>query len=176
MPIRPRLVKFGVDRTYFARYGVRAWMWWFHKGAMVLKVSERFVTGAHSQAFSKLYGRVWNMPSLPALAIGSPEGGKPHADSGEWGVSYPTLFGYLTDPSWPDGRKRQPGKLFVNVQRGRWVLTLKDTDLGYLCSVEVDLPEDLLPAMEAILRGPNPPWQPDPWHKPRAQGRAKKAT
>lgn len=88
---------------------------------------------------------------------------EPLASGGEWAVKFPRLTSYLVDSTFTDGSPRQCGKLFIAVDKGKWVVCLKEPNQGIMLEVVVDEPQHALTALEAALNLPKPPWRHDPW-------------
>jgi len=103
------------------------------------------------------------MPIRPASPTGNGGPLPPHANPGKWALACPNLAGYLTDPTWPDGAPRVASRLFITPVNGNWEYTLKEPGTGLLLVVVVEDPDQGLPALEALLSCPNPPWRADPW-------------
>lgn len=94
---------------------------------------------------------------------------EPLADGGEWATRFPKLTAYLVDSTFTDGSPRQCGKLFIAVDKGKWVACLKEPNQGIMLEVVVDQPQHALTALEAALANPKPPWRHDPWARKQGQ-------
>lgn len=114
------------------------------------------------------------MPKMPMF--NGPDGGLPPipaADPGVWAEEYPTLAGWLTDLTWDDGKTRQPARLMIDLDGNAWRLTLKEPNLCLQVSVTTTTPEQLLSAMELLLRSKTVPWVVDKWAQERATKKRK---
>ena len=88
---------------------------------------------------------------------------EPLADGGQWSIQFPKLTSYLVDCNFSDGSTREPSKVFFRVERGKWVACLKEPNQGIQLEVAVDLPTEMMTALEAALSLLKPPWRHDPY-------------
>lgn len=97
----------------------------------------------------------------------------PLAEGGEWAVKFPLLTSYLIDCQFNDGSPRETSKVFFRVERGKWVVILKEPNQGVMLEVAVDLPSEMFTALEAALRLERPPWRHDPYARslPKKKGK-----
>jgi hypothetical protein len=111
------------------------------------------------------------MPAKPVLPDAREQTWDKLAADGTWREKYPKLLAMLTDPVWDDGSPRSPCKLFINVERGSWVITLKEVNQGVVLDASVQTPDEMVPALEALLCLARVPWKHDPWAKAKGKGK-----
>lgn len=90
----------------------------------------------------------------------------PHADLTELLERWPTLAGWLSDPTFDDGTLRQSGWFGVSCRDGLITALLKDGGEGICIQLSAPSPLRLLDLMEHSLLSPDAPWR----HDPKAQG------
>lgn len=124
---------------------------------------------SHGDGVAALLKKGKRMAKRPS-AVG-PEGLQmpAHATPGKWITLYPTLSSYLCDPTWEDGKLRQPARIFVTPVKGEWEFTLKEPNLGVLLTIITELPDQGFEMLEAALNSPAPPWRPDQWAKKQSR-------
>lgn len=93
---------------------------------------------------------------------------EPLAHGGQWAAELPQLTAFMVDCNYDDGAPRKGGRLFISVERGSWVVVLKDQNQGLQLEIAVEKPEQMLHALEAALSSPSAPWRIDQWAKSRS--------
>lgn len=154
--------------------GRRAWRWryWpasvellaysYHFGCLSRQVRELLDLDGRARMAARVEMGKEGLPELEPLASG-----------GDWANKFPKLVSYLVDPLFTDGSPRQPSKLFVAVDKGKWVWCLKEPNQGIMLEVVVEQPEHGPTALEAALNLVRPPWRHDPWARKANAKRAK---
>lgn len=153
-------------RDVIAVGAVRAWRWRLWPRSVELKGTMK-VAGLGPAAvylMLKAMGDADVAKKVVVSSAGLPNN-EPLADGGTWLSTMPELVSHLVDPTYDDQTPRKTSRLFVVVERGQWVATLKDLNQGLILEVTVDKPEQLFPALEALLKSDRPPWRVDPWAK-----------
>lgn len=153
---------------------VRAWRWRYWPSSVELKATMRYSgMSPRDVAFMLLgLGESHMARKVEVTKQGLPNL-EPLADGGVWRKELPELTSHLVDPTYDDQSPRKVGKLFLQVERGMWVVTLKDMNQGLILEVTVERPEQAMQALEAALKQPQPPWRVDPWARPQANRRKK---
>ena len=151
-----------------------AWMWRMSLGRVELL---RWVSGVYPSAramLDRLMSEDARMPERPT-ALASDDGGLvPHADGGAWKKSYPHLVEWMTASSWPDRSPRRGCLLMISARGGQWRGTLKEYEAGVELEVVVAHPEQVIPALDALLGKPQPPWRACPDSKGPPKGGRRK--
>lgn len=88
------------------------------------------------------------------------------AKKGVWAKSMPHLAEFLTATRYEDGEPRQLGRITMGVWGQMWQITLRDPDSREMIRLEVETPDQLLVAAEAVLAADEQPWVWDPHSKP----------
>lgn len=161
-------------KGYFDSYvvgRVRAWWWRYWPDRCQLMASCKI--GKCSPADAVLLLLAVERSIVAKRISMSPAGlpsKEPLALRGFWEKELPELASFMVDSHYDDGSPRQAGKLFIAIQNGMWVATLKDPNQGLELSVMVVAPEQIMQALDAALSSTAPPWRVDQW----AAGRSKK--
>lgn len=144
--------------------GRRAWLWryWpartelvasvYHRGLPWVLVRDLLFQEERRQVAERVKVSAQGLPDIEPLAEG-----------GEWATKYPKLTSYLVDCTFTDGSVRLPSKLFIRVERGKWVVELKEPNQGLKLEVVTQLPSEMMTALEAALSDAKPPWRVDQW-------------
>jgi len=109
------------------------------------------------------------MKRLPKPGVGRPV--QPFADATELLEKWPTLAGWLTDPTYEDGSPRIGGWAAINCRDGVWTALMKDQSEGLCIVVSAPSPLRLLDLMEHALTSPEAPWRLD---LPKGEGKPRK--
>lgn len=100
---------------------------------------------------------------------------KPTVDAGSTGVppyhftdpkvqkAYPKLFEAMASSVYDDGSKKGPGMLIIKPRARGLSVTLKVENSGLMLRTEGETWEEMMSALEALLRADTPPWEEDPY-------------
>lgn len=91
---------------------------------------------------------------------------------GELLKPFPELWQFLTAHSFPDGQKRQTGRLSLSCGSDGLKMTLNDDETGEYCTKVGNSLDDLLLEFEAGLEPPTLPWRPSQY----SDGKRKKSS
>jgi len=169
-----RPVGCGKQRTFLASYRWQTWAWIARKRRSCMLVgSWVFETpDVRRQNFFRkaLIMAIKRVDASEVTANTSPV----PSNLGSWGKRYPNLTERLYATMYEGGKRRTPSRLSLEFKNGMWVGTLVENDTGLMIQVEVESPDDLVPALEGVLAAPTQPWQHCPWAKPKSPGKSKK--
>jgi len=154
-------------RNHFDIYAagrVRAWHWRYWPDRCQLIASTRIGKCSPGEAVLMLLAvekdQMAKRINVTATGLPSLE---PLASGGKWQAELPALTSFLIDNHYDDGTTREPGKLFIAIERGMWVGTVKDPNQALELAVVVELPEQVLAALDAAIASPTAPWRVDKW-------------
>lgn len=82
---------------------------------------------------------------------------------------YSELWAFLTARNFPDGSRRQTGRLSLSCDSGGLVLSCTDTQTGLYCTLKGASLDDLFLAVEAGLAANDLPWRDSKFAKPAKQ-------
>lgn len=74
--------------------------------------------------------------------------------------SFPELWAFLTSSAFPDGTKRQTGKISLSFDSGMWNLVLTDVHTSLYACLTAQTVDDLVLMAEARLAESTMPWRP----------------
>jgi len=164
----------GKRHSFLARYRWKQWLWIARrKKPLMLANSWVFQEGmTRSQAW-KLGREEMAIKRVDADVVEAMVSPMP-SNVGSWGKRYPNLVERCYATCYEGGKRRTPSRVSIEYKGGMWVATLVENDTGLMIQCEVESPDDLIPALEALLAAPTQPWQHCPWAKPKSSGRGKK--
>jgi hypothetical protein len=163
------------DREVVGWYGRHAWLWAYRRrtGCRLLAGPCLVPPGGASSPVLEVdrMARMKRDVSQPAVS----EKVAAAAPVGQWRKLCPVVAEMLSDPTWDDGEPRATGWVSIRSRAGKWYVELLDPNYLRMLTVEVDLPEQALPGLEAALTASAPPWRPAEWlSKFQVQKRKKK--
>lgn len=94
-------------------------------------------------------------------------------DLGTWGKNLPHITERLTTLRYDDGGIRVPGYVRIEVKGQAWQIQYVEPDGAVMLRLDVSSPDELFPALEAVLGHDQPPWQPASWLKPKLPRKGK---
>ena len=144
----------------YLRFGW-AWRWWYGRAQLVARVVASFRDRRDLE--QRLLQAEEQDPVMPRLPNEDGAPPIPHGEMGSWETLYPNLASYMVDPVWPGGQTRKPAMLFVMMRDGQWQITLKEPSRDMIVRASVTYPDEMLPALEALLRLERVPWMVDPF-------------
>jgi len=83
------------------------------------------------------------------------------AVDGEFSSRYPTLWDYLSQAAWEDGKARQTSTLFIFLDDGKWTVMLKDRDRELVAFFKAERLTVCLTLIEDALCSDSVDWRAD---------------
>jgi len=101
------------------------------------------------------------------------------ADGEGWGapddplsVECPLLWQHLTDRRFPEGKTREVASLRITATPNAVAVILYDTSIAHKLVIKAPSFREIYDQLEAILSGPNPPWEPIDFGEAAAEKKA----
>lgn len=153
----------------------RRWSWcWFCRKGRSASYCGRAVVPANLPVGQKRWAieEAWKMKRVTDQ-IKDVFAGAMAVDLGSWGKNLPHITERLTALRYDDGGIRVPGYIRIEVKGQAWQIQYVEPDGAVMLRLDVASPDELFPALEAVLGHEQPPWQPATWLKPKMPRKGK---